>query len=73
MSAYEEFYKEKQAVDALLLAGYSIVGINEIMDGMEILFKKPHPETPEKAQLLLLTADARKYVSNLVFSRLKEA
>lgn len=73
MSAYGEFYKEKQAVDALLTAEFTIVSVSEILDGMEIQFKKQHSETPEQAQLLLLTADARKYVSNLIFTQQKEA
>lgn len=68
MSAYEEYCEEKQAVDALLEDGFKIVGINEALDGMEIRFRKQPPESDE-AQLLLLTADARKYVSNLIINK----
>ncbi|WP_372663600.1 hypothetical protein [Cohnella sp.] len=73
MSAYEEYYAEKQAVDAYLIAGFTIVGINEVLDGMEIRFKKQPPDDPDEAELLLLTADARKYVSYLIFAQQKEA
>jgi hypothetical protein len=66
MSAYKEFYEEKQAVDAYLTAGFTIVSINEVLDGMEIRFKKQPPDDSDEAELLLLTADARKYVSNLI-------
>jgi hypothetical protein len=68
MSAYEEYAKEKRAVDTLLQDDYLIAAVNEVLEGMEILFKKRPPESDE-AQLLLLTADARKYVSNLIFSQ----
>jgi hypothetical protein len=71
MSAYEEFAREKRAIDTLLQEGYLIVAINEVLEGMEILFKKRPPESND-AQLLLLTADARKYVSNLIFSQQKK-
>jgi hypothetical protein len=71
MSAYEEYTKEKRQVDTLLQDGYLIAAINEVLEGMEILFKKQPPESDE-AQLLLLTADARKYVSNLIFSQQKK-
>lgn len=73
MSAYEEVDKEKQEVDACLIAGFTIVGISEVLDGMEVRFKKQSLDDPDEAELLLLTADARKYVSNLIFTRQKEA
>jgi hypothetical protein len=72
MSAYAEYDKEKRTVDALLEDGFAIVSINEVLDGMEIRFRKLPPECDE-AQLLLLTADARKYVSNLIVSQQKQA
>ncbi|TFE23192.1 hypothetical protein [Cohnella luojiensis] len=73
MSAYEEFAREKRAVDALLQDGFVIVGTSEELEGMELRFRKRlagSTESPEPvyAKLLLLTADARKYVSNLIFS-----
>jgi hypothetical protein len=42
-----------------------------VLEGMEILFKK-RPTESDEAQLLLLTADARKYVTNLIFSQQKK-
>jgi hypothetical protein len=71
MSAYEDFAREKRAVDTLIQEGYLIATVNEVLEGMAILFKKRPPES-EEAQLLLLTADARKYVSNLIFSQQKK-
>ncbi len=65
MSAYEEFYEEKQAVDAYLIAGFTIIGIKETLDGMVVRFRKQQSDADE-AELVLLTADARKYVSNLI-------
>lgn len=79
MSAYEEFAREKRAVDALLQDGYLIAGIDETLEGMEIRFEKRTSDAADansdasKAKLLLLTADARKYVSNLIFSQQKQA
>jgi hypothetical protein len=74
MSAYEEYAREKRAVDALLHEGYVIVGSEEELEGMKLkLCKRPEPEEtqePVYAQLLLLTADARKYVSNLIVEEL---
>ncbi len=70
MSAYEEYAREKRVVDALLQEGYVIAGTSEELEGMELRFRKRLADSPEPAtaQLLLLTADARKYVSNLIFA-----
>lgn len=74
MSAFEEFSRERRTIDSLLADGYTIVGTSEALEGMEVRFKKRAPDTnadsePGIATLLLLTADARKYLSNLVFSQ----
>ncbi len=76
MSAFEEYAREKRAVDALLQDGYVIVSSGEQLEGMKLKFRRKLAETsePEFTQLLLLTANARKYVSNLIIAeQLKRA
>lgn len=65
MSAFEEFDKERQAVDKLLQQGYGIVNIKEDLDGAEVTFARGGSDS---AKLLLLTADARKHVATVVFA-----
>jgi len=67
MAAFEEFVKEQQAIDELLFKGYTIAGIQEDLDGANVKFVL---EEPAKGvlNLQLLTADARKYVTTLLFS-----
>jgi hypothetical protein len=67
MSAYAEFAKEQQEVDELLFKGYSVVGISENLDGATVKFVRGEP-APGTVELNLLTADARKYVTTLVFA-----
>ncbi|MFC5470123.1 hypothetical protein ACFPPD_15550 [Cohnella suwonensis] len=95
MSAYEEFSRERRAIDSLIADGYVIVGSSEALEGMLLRFKKTavgsegasasdgagsskEPGAPsaisahdaDPVALLLLTADARKYASNLILSQL---
>ncbi|NGM82171.1 hypothetical protein G5B47_07070 [Paenibacillus sp. 7124] len=70
MSAYDEFAKEKQEIDALLDQGYTVTGMLETLDGAKVKFDGGEPGSVE---LLLLTADARKYVTTLVFAGLQKA
>ncbi|KGE20283.1 hypothetical protein [Paenibacillus wynnii] len=67
MAAYEEFAKEQQAIDQLLFKGYTIAGIQEDLDGATVKFVMGEP-TKGVVYLQLLTADARKYVTTLLFS-----
>ena len=70
MSASEEFWNEKQEIDALLNDGYLIARIEEDLGGTEVRFIKSEPSPEQTERLLrLLTADARKYVVSLVFER----
>jgi hypothetical protein len=73
MSAFREFWNEKQEIDALLGEGYRVASIKEDLEGTEVRFIKDEP-SPEQAELLLrlLTADARKYVVSLIFERQRE-
>lgn len=65
MSAFDEFAKEQGEVDGLLFKGYTIAGIQEDLDGARIKFVRGEP-AKSAVELLLLTADARKYVTTLV-------
>ncbi|AIQ14979.1 hypothetical protein [Paenibacillus durus] len=72
MSAYDDFAKEKQEIDDLLLQGYAVTGMLETLDGAKVKFDQGEPGS-ESVELLLLTADARKYVTTLVFAGLQKA
>ncbi|MFB9326758.1 hypothetical protein ACFFSY_12605 [Paenibacillus aurantiacus] len=70
MSHYAEVLKEQRAIDALLADGFRITRISEDMDGSAVVFAKTAPSA-ERAELQLLTADARKYVVTLLFTRMR--
>ncbi|MFD1776837.1 hypothetical protein [Paenibacillus rhizophilus] len=72
MSAYDDFAKEKQEIDSLLLQGYTVTGMLETLDGAKVKFDGGEPGEGSE-ELLLLTADARKYVTTLVFAGLQKA
>ncbi|WP_322907821.1 hypothetical protein [Paenibacillus campi] len=67
MSAFAEFEREKQQIDAILTQGYRIAAIEENLDGALVHFVQARPEQ-ERTQLQILTADARKYVTTLLFA-----
>lgn len=67
MSAFDEFDRERQEIDGLLQQGYSIVSIEEELDGAIVKFVHGGPgKVP--VELLLLTADARKHVTTAVLT-----
>ncbi|GGF94867.1 hypothetical protein [Paenibacillus abyssi] len=72
MSAYEEFWEEKQEIDALMEKGFTIVGVAEIMDGMDVRFAREASE-PNQTGLRLLSADARKYIVGLIIEKQRKA
>ncbi|WP_410512736.1 hypothetical protein PaeBR_22740 [Paenibacillus sp. BR2-3] len=67
MSAYAEFAKEQQEINDLLFKGYAVASIVENLDGAAVKFVRGEP-APGSVKLNLLTADARKYVTTLVFA-----
>jgi tRNA isopentenyl-2-thiomethyl-A-37 hydroxylase MiaE len=72
MSAFDEYAEEKRTIDELIGQGFSIAGMYERLDGADVLFvRKSEPEARRK--VLLLTAEARKYVSYLVLVQQSEA
>ncbi|AHV99492.1 hypothetical protein [Paenibacillus sabinae] len=72
MSAYDDYAKEKQDIDALLDQGYTVTGMLETLDGAKVKFDGGEPGSGS-VELMLLTADARKYVTTLVFAGLQKA
>lgn len=68
MSAFAEFEQEKQQIDAILAQGYTIAAIQENLDGALLHFIQSSSHA-ERTQLQILTADARKYVTTLLFAR----
>lgn len=72
MSAFDEFDQERQAIDTLLEQGYQVISIMEDLDGAKVTFAPGGPgQNP--VELLLLTADARKHVTTVVFAGRKPA
>lgn len=67
MTAYEEFAQEKRAIDALLEQGCVIVGIQEGLDGTDVRFGGAE-SLPERTNLRLLSADARKYIVSVMLN-----
>ncbi|WP_223067567.1 hypothetical protein [Paenibacillus caui] len=61
MSAFEEFDKERREIDELLFKGYHVAAIREDLDGAKVTFVMGKPDKGQ-VTLLLLTADARKYI-----------
>ncbi|MBY3619086.1 hypothetical protein HGO21_05950 [Acinetobacter sp. CUI P1] len=72
MSAFAEYAKEQQEIDGLLFKGYTIASVQEDLDGARIKFVRGEP-AKSSIELLLLTADARKYVTTLVVAELRVA
>ena len=66
MSAFAEFDQERQAIDSLMEQGYKVIGIFEDLNGATVKFIPVEPGG-EPVELLLLTADARKHVTTLIF------
>lgn len=67
MSAFEEFDLERQEIDSLVREGYSIVRIEEDLDGAKVKFTSSDPDKSD-VELLLLTADARKHVTTVLLA-----
>lgn len=75
MSSYKEFLEEKAKIDELISKGYQIAGVTENLNGAFLEFSPSvnslnNPD--EKVELHILTADARKYFSNLIVASQKK-
>ncbi|MEK4030602.1 MULTISPECIES: hypothetical protein [Bacillaceae] len=74
MSSYKEFVKEKEKIDELYKNGYTITGVEENLSGAFLTFERSSLDlknTEKKVKLQILTADARKYFSNLIMANQK--
>lgn len=66
MKAHLEFKEECSMLDGYLAEGYAIIGILEDLDGTQVWLVKGGQQV-EKAVVLLLNPDARKYAASLIF------
>ncbi len=73
MSAFDEFDQERQAIDMLLEQGYQVISIAEDLDGARVTFVPGGSGQSAVIELLLLTADARKHLTTVVFAGRKPA
>ncbi|MDQ0338229.1 hypothetical protein J2S00_001013 [Caldalkalibacillus uzonensis] len=74
MAESKQFFEEKEKIDALLNQGYSIVNIEENLSGAFVDFelqRTPRGNEERRKRLHILTADARKYFSTIVFQQQK--
>lgn len=67
MSEYKEFLNEKNKLDELFDEGYIVKNINENLSGMYIEFSSPESVAKETVMILLMTTEARKYISTKLF------
>jgi hypothetical protein len=66
MSEYKAYIEEKEKIDGLIQEGYRIICVNEDLDGAFVEFERL--EDKSRRQLQILTADARKYFSNILMT-----
>ncbi len=73
MSAWQEVVEEKAKIDALTAEGFVIADISEGLDGDLVRFARGTGQQKETTELLLLTADARKYLGVVLILQLRGA
>lgn len=66
MSAFEQFAKEKSKIDAYVEQQYIIAGVREGLSGDVLELKHPDGDT---AEMLVETAEARKYFVNILIKQ----
>ncbi|WP_338752992.1 hypothetical protein [Bacillus sp. FJAT-52991] len=74
MSSYQEFLAEKQKIDQLYKQGYVITQVHENLSGAFLTFERSGAKgrkDSRKVKLHILTADGRKYFSNLLINHQK--
>ncbi|MFC0271825.1 hypothetical protein ACFFIX_10200 [Metabacillus herbersteinensis] len=72
MSSYIEFLEEKEKIDELIGKGYQIAGVRENLSGAFVEFAPSSNNMGQKVELHILTADARKYFSNIIIGNQKK-
>lgn len=66
MSAYREYIEEKERMDGYVSRQFRIRSITENLSGATLELEHPGGE---KATLQVFSADARKYMSNLIITK----
>jgi hypothetical protein len=69
MSSWHQYMKEKEQIDGLIESGCLITEIKEGLDGDLVRFERG----ADVQELLLLTADARKYIGSALIEQLRGA
>ncbi len=72
MTILRQELQEKKNIDELIAGGYRITHISEELSGDRIRFERPSSGGVATAveELLLLTADARKYIGGVLIARM---
>ena len=63
MSEYHQFIEEKEKVDFYFNEGYEVYSIIENLSGMLVEFSTTKFAGEKRIQVLLTTAEARKYIA----------
>lgn len=67
MSAYKEFLEERERIDSYISRQFKICSVTEGLSGSTVELKQTNGES---VTLLVLSADARKYMSNVLIKQL---
>ncbi|MGG4142580.1 hypothetical protein ABEW34_05555 [Paenibacillus algorifonticola] len=70
MSAYQQVLEEKAKLDGYMIRQFKFIHIEENLSGATVTLQHPGGEA---ATLQLLTAEARKYLTNLLIKQLAQA
>lgn len=74
MSSWHEYEEEKAKIDGMIGEGYLITGVLESLEGDTVRFTRISTEcVTETEELLLLTADARKYLGSVLIEQIRDA
>jgi len=68
LSSSKEFELEKVKIEDYLSRGYAISKVTESLDGAYVEFEQ-QGKCEDKQSLVLNTADARKYLSSIIFEQ----
>lgn len=70
MSEYQQVLEEKAKLDSYMVRQFKFIRIEENLSGATVTLQHPGGEA---ATLQLLTAEARKYLTNLLIKQLAQA
>ncbi|CAM4273208.1 hypothetical protein L1N85_18235 [Paenibacillus alkaliterrae] len=63
MAAYEQFAEERNKIDSYIKQQYRITAVREDLSGTRLTLEHPGGD---RTELLVLTADARKHLANVL-------